>query len=241
MKHAPKTPDQHRLYVVGDIHGRVDLLDRLLAMIEADALRHGKKKLKLIFLGDYVDRGIDSRGVIERLMKNFAAKLEPIFIRGNHDDMFVQFVKGDLGIARPWLSLGGAAALGSYGINTLSGIVSGKIETLHHDVVTKVPASHIEFLENTVLSVTYGDYYFVHAGVRPGVPLEKQKPVDQMSIRGDFLFSDVAFGKIVVHGHTIKAEPEIKHNRIGIDTGAFATGILTCMVLDGTSLNFMST
>jgi len=241
LKAPAKTPDHHRLYVIGDIHGRVDLLDRLLAMIEADALKHAKKKLKLIFLGDYIDRGIDSRGVIERLMRDFAGKLEPIFIRGNHDEMFMQFMKGDLSISQSWLSLGGAAALASYGINSLSGIGKGKLETLHRDVSAKVPPAHIEFLENTVLSVTYGDYYFVHAGVRPGTPFEKQRPVDQMGIRGDFLFSDFDFGKIIVHGHTIQAEPEVKKNRIGIDTGAFATGRLTCLILDGADRKFIET
>lgn len=242
MKQASHTPENHRLYAVGDIHGRMDLLDRLLAMIEADAMDHKKRKKKLIFLGDYIDRGLDSRGVIERLSGNFAAGLEPIFIRGNHDERFMQFMGGQIEVAPAWLNLGGAAALASYGVNAFGGVDSRhRLEVMHQHIVEKVPAAHKEFLDNTVISATYGDYYFVHAGVRPGVPLGQQDPMDQMTIRGDFLLSDEDFGKIIVHGHTIRPEPEVKPNRIGIDTGAFATGRLTCLVLDKAERSFLQT
>jgi len=241
MKHSPQTPPQHRLYVIGDIHGRLDLLERLLSMIEADALGHDKTHKKLIFVGDYVDRGLDSRGVITRLLKKFTAGLEPIFLRGNHDEMFLRFAQGDFEIAQAWLSLGGTAALASYSIRTLGYTDKAQMQTLHSEVQSKVPSEHIAFLENTVLSATFGDYYFVHAGIKPGVPLEKQDPIDQMTIRGAFLFCEDEFDKVIIHGHTIRPEPEVKHNRIGIDTGAFATGCLTCLILDGSSHTFLST
>ena len=242
MKNAPTTPLNHRLYVIGDVHGRLDLMNQLIAMVEEDSRAHPSKKKVLIFLGDYIDRGLDSRGVMERLIGGFGPAFETVFIRGNHDDMFLQFMKGHIEIGPSWLSLGGAAALASYGINSLSGVGGkGKLETLYKDVCAKMPDSHIAFASKTVMSATFGDYHFVHAGIRPRIALEKQNPVDQMCIRGDFLFSEEDFGKIIVHGHTIRPEPEIKRNRIGIDTGAFATGCLTCLVLDGTARKFLST
>lgn len=241
MKRTPRTPDGTRLYAVGDIHGRLDLLTRLLAMIESDALAYPEKSKKLIFLGDYVDRGLDSKGVIARLLGEFAAGLEPAFIRGNHDEMLRQFIEGDLDVAPGWIQLGGASTLASYGVNPFAPGAGNKNQKLRDDLLARMPPEHKEFLDNTVFSVSFGDYYFVHAGVRPGIPLSDQKPDDQMWIRGDFLFSSSDFDKMVVHGHTIKTEPEDKENRIGIDTGAFATGRLTCLVLDGEEKSFLAT
>lgn len=227
---------------MGDIHGRLDLLNQMLARIEEDAEKHKNKKKVVVFLGDYIDRGLDSCGVLDRLIKGLPSHLSPVYIRGNHDDMFLQFMRGNIEVAPAWLSLGGAAALASYGINSLSGVGGkGKLETLFKDVKAKVAPSHIDFLKKTILSATYGHYYFVHAGIRPSVPLDKQNPQDQMTIRGDFLFSDEHFGRVIVHGHTIRPEPEIKRNRIGIDTGAFATGKLTCLILDETQRQFITT
>jgi serine/threonine protein phosphatase 1 len=242
MKHPFATPSNHRLYAVGDVHGRLDLLNQLIETIEIDARPHRTKKKVLIFLGDYIDRGLDSRGVIERLLAGFEPTFKTIFLRGNHEDMFLQFMRGHIDIGPSWLSLGGAAALASYGINSLSGVGGkGKLETLYKDVCANVPESHVEFVSQTLMSVTFGDYHFVHAGVRPNISLDKQNPVDQMCIRGDFLFSEEDFGKMIVHGHTIRPEPEVKRNRIGIDTGAFATGVLTCLVMEGTNRKFLST
>jgi serine/threonine protein phosphatase 1 len=231
MPTSPQTLPDQRLYAIGDIHGRVDLLNRLLSMIEADARQFPLKSRKIIFLGDYVDRGLDSRGVLARLIQPMPVGLEAIFLRGNHDDMLMQFLAGDDDVLSGWLQLGGASTLASYGVNPFS--AAGQPETLRQALALKVPAEHTLFLENTVFSVTFGDYTFVHAGLRPGVPLSQQTDDDKMWIRGDFLFSDFSFETMVVHGHTIKPEAEIKTNRIGIDTGAFATGHLTCLVLDG--------
>ncbi len=240
-KPLPSTPAATRLYAIGDVHGRLDLLTRLLAMIEADATQHADKKKKLIFLGDYVDRGLDSRGVIERLTGGFAANLVPHFLRGNHEEMLLSMVKGDLSVAPVWLQLGGTATAASYGVSVFGGIQKHKAEALHKSLSEKMPPAHRLFLEDTLFAVTYGDYYFVHAGVRAGIPLEKQKPQDQLWMRGDFLASTANFGKVVVHGHTISPEPDIRPNRIGIDTGAYASGRLTCLILDGETHSFLQT
>ncbi len=240
-KPLPSTPHATRLYIVGDIHGRLDLLTRLLAMIEADATHHEDKKKKLIFLGDYVDRGLDSRGVIDRLTGGFAAGLAPIFLRGNHEEMLLAMIKGDLSVAPVWLQLGGTATAASYGVSVFGGIQKQKMEALHKSLAEKMPPAHSAFLEDTLSAVTYGDYYCVHAGVRTGIPLEKQKEQDQLWIRGDFLASTADFGKIIVHGHTISPEPDIRPNRIGIDTGAYASGRLTCLILDGKARSFLQT
>ncbi|HAX91553.1 MAG TPA: serine/threonine protein phosphatase [Rhodospirillaceae bacterium] len=241
MRKKPSAPPETRLYVVGDIHGRLDLLTRLLAMIEANATQLTGKTKKLVFLGDYIDRGIDSRGVLERLTGSFAAGLEPIFLRGNHDEMMRLFLKGDLTVAPSWLQWGGAATVASYGVNAFNGVGEQKIDALYKSFSEKVPPAHQAFLEKTIFSATFGDYYFVHAGVKEGVPLEAQQPEDQLWARGDFLTSRTTYDKLIIHGHTISAEPEVKHNRIGIDTGAYATGHLTCLMLDGTKRAFLQT
>lgn len=236
-----RTPENTCLYAVGDIHGRLDLLTRLLARIEEEAAARPTLDNKLIFLGDYIDRGVDSRGVIERLLKPFAGGISPVFLRGNHEDILLRFMEGALGIAPLWLRSGGAAAVASYGINPYSLQNAGKLEALRADLLKNFPEDHRSFLDNTLYAVTFGDYYFVHAGVRPGVKLPQQKPEDQMWIREDFLNYPKGMGKMIVHGHTIRPEPEVKPNRIGIDTGAYATGHLTCLVMEGTERRFFST
>lgn len=245
MKKAPSTPKNFRLYAVGDIHGRQDLLARLLAMIESDALAHPEKTNRLIFLGDYIDRGVDSCGVIDHLLRPLAPNLKPIFLRGNHEDLLLRFLNDDMEIAPLWLHFGGSATIASYGVNPYPLGTSAehpqKLQKLREALLKALPSAHRAFIENTLLAVTYGDYYFVHAGVRPGVLLRKQRPEDQMWIRDAFLSHTEAMEKIIVHGHTIRAEVDVQPNRIGIDTGAYASGQLTCLVLDGTERQFFST
>ena len=241
MNDHASTPPNHRLYVVGDIHGRLDLLTRLLAMIEADALHYPDKTRKLIFLGDYIDRGLDSRGVLERLTQPFTQGLEVLFLRGNHDDRMIRFLEGQFDVVSTWLQYGGIATFASYGVNATAGIPQSKLPTLRDELKNKVPQAHQDFLHRTLFAATFGDYYFVHAGVNPALTLEEQRPADQMWIRDVFLDSGIDFGKIIVHGHTIVAEPENRANRIGIDTGAFASGTLTCLVLDGPDRSFFTT
>lgn len=241
MGERASTPPNYRLYAIGDIHGRLDLLTRLLARIEKDAASYPDKKKRLIFLGDYVDRGVESKQVLDRLTDAFVEGLDPVFLRGNHDDLFLSFLKGDLSVAPTWLQLGGSATLASYGLNPFGAINPSKLPSLREALLKVLPPAHPVFLKETLFAVTYGDYYFVHAGVRPGVPLNRQKAEDQMWIRGDFIFYPKGMGKMIIHGHTIHTEPDVKPNRIGIDTGAFATGKLTCLVLDGTTRAFLST
>ncbi len=241
MGRAAATPKNLRLYAIGDIHGRLDLLTRLLAMVEEDAVAHPKKLKKLIFLGDYIDRGVDSKGVVQRLTEPFGAGLTPVFLRGNHDDRLIRFLDGELDVAMAWLELGGAATLASYGVNPFSGGKNDRFRHLHAELSKVFPAEHRAFLDKTEFSVSFGDYYFVHAGVKPGVLLEDQRPEDQMWIRGEFLNHPKGMGKMIVHGHTIADAPDVRPNRIGLDTGAFATGRLTCLVMDGEERSFLST
>ena len=238
---SPHTPENLLVYVIGDIHGRIDLLIRLMKLIKADAAQHPSRKKELIFLGDYIDRGVDSRSVIDFLLTCLPKNMKKTFLRGNHDDRLLNFLNGDLDQARDWLALGGSATLVSYGINPYRANVIHDLKALHKAMIEKVPAAHRAFLAATEIDATRGDYYFVHAGVRPGIPMEKQTSEDRLWIRHDFLGSAHDHGKVVVHGHSILPEPDQQPNRIGIDTGAYATGILTCLALYGSTQRFLST
>jgi len=237
----PHVPEGLLLYVIGDIHGRIDLLARLMKLIKTDATQHPSPKKELIFLGDYIDRGVDSKGVIDYLLTRLPKDMKITFLRGNHDDRLLNFLNGDLNQAPDWLALGGMATLVSYGINPYRANVIHDLKALHKAMIEKIPAEHRAFLKATKIDTTRGDYYFVHAGVRPGVPIEKQTSEDRLWIRHDFLGSAHDHGKVIVHGHSILPEPDIQHNRVGIDTGAYATGILTCLVLQGSTQRFLST
>lgn len=239
MIKQPLTPPHHRLYAIGDIHGRLDLLDRLLDKIRADMAACPALDKTIIFLGDYIDRGLDSRGVLDRLANLSIEGAQTCLLRGNHDDMLLRFLDGDNAVLAGWLQLGGASTLTSYGVNPFS--AAGKPDILRKALAERIPAAHLAFLRATVFSVTFGGYTFVHAGLRPGVDEARQSNEDKMWIRGDFLFSSHRFDTIVVHGHTIKSTPEVQTNRIGIDTGAFASGHLTCLVLDGKDRSFLTT
>jgi serine/threonine protein phosphatase 1 len=237
----PRLPEDMLLYVIGDIHGRLDLLMRLMKLIEADAAARPVGPKELIFLGDYIDRGVDSKGVIDYLQEQLPAEIKKTFLRGNHDDRMLRFLKGDLEQAPDWLMLGGTATLVSYGINPFRANVVQDLKALHRTVVEKVPKDHRAFLEATEIDATRGDYYLVHAGVRPGIPFKKQTQEDRLWIRYEFLGSKADHGKMIVHGHSILPEPDVQPNRIGIDTGAYATGTLTCLVLHGATQRFLST
>lgn len=241
MKKLPATPANHRLYVVGDIHGRADLLTKILSLIEANAAKHPTKIKKLIFLGDYVNRGVDSRAVIERLTQSFAHDIEPTFLRGNHEERLMQLLDGQFSVSKSMLRFGGDAAFASYGVMVAPTVNDEQFEKAANKFIGVFPPHHKKFLNNTLFSTTFGDYYFVHAGARPGTLLHEQEAKDQLWIRQDFMTTDYVFEKMVIHGHTISDKPDIQHNRIGIDTGAYATGQLTCLVLDGTKRMTMKT
>ncbi|NYZ15135.1 serine/threonine protein phosphatase [Azospirillum sp. RWY-5-1] len=238
---AAAVPRGVRVYAVGDVHGRLDLLDQLLDRIEADARTAGDRARYLVFLGDYVDRGPQSRGVIERLIAGPPPGFGAIHLKGNHEASFLGFLE-DVRVGPGWFRYGGLATLASYGVTPPP--EDAPVERLlqvQGDLREAVPPHHQRFLERLKPSVTIGDYVFVHAGVRPGVPLPRQKETDLLWIREEFLKSNVDHGKVVVHGHTISIEPELRGNRIGIDTGAYATHRLTCVVLEDTDRRFLTT
>lgn len=235
----PSAPDGMRVYAVGDIHGRSDLLNRMLGLIEADAAEHADATAEVIFLGDYIDRGIDSRGVIQRFCQPMPHGMKATFMRGNHESVMMQFLDGDLEILSGWTRFGGLATLASYGI--APAIMQKGAAAVFAALNEKLPDEHRAFLNATRISETRGDYFFAHAGARPGIPLTQQSDEDCLWIRRDFLEGARPFEKTVVHGHSVQFEPDIGPTRIGIDTGAYATGKLTCLVLQGAEQVFLAT
>jgi serine/threonine protein phosphatase 1 len=238
MNKAQGNETDRTLYAVGDIHGRADLLAALEKLIVADLRHRGGKDALLIFLGDYVDRGPRSSAVIERLVQGFA--LPSAHLRGNHEQILLDFLDdpelGDL-----WRRNGGMETLASYGVDVGEIALGRGFARTARDLRSRIPAAHLSFLNGLKLSLTVGRYFFCHAGVRPGVPLEAQAADDLMWIREPFILSRADFGKIVVHGHTPVETPELLPNRINIDTGAFLTGKLTCLAIDGAATRFLST
>ena len=241
-KPAPRreVPPGRRIYAIGDIHGRADLLEELLAAIEADDSQRPAADTLLVFLGDLVDRGPNSRQVVERLMR-LSEGSQPIrFLMGNHEEVFLRAVRGDVKALRFLIKIGGRATILSYGISP-EDYASLDFESLAERLHDLVPQSHVDFLSAFEQWIEVGDYLFVHAGIRPGIDLADQKSSDLRWIRDDFLDSRDDFGKLVVHGHSITDDVDVRANRIGIDTGAFASGQLTAIGLEGAERWFLST
>lgn len=236
-------PPGARIYVVGDIHGRADLLRKLLTQIETDAAAAPGQDRQLIFLGDYVDRGYYSREVIEILRAGLPDGLTRFFLRGNHEEIMLRFLDGDLSIANNWFVYGGRETIASYGLPPppQGKVTPPALQKIHEEFSSQIPENHVDFLRSTQLYHQSGDYIFVHAGLRPGLPLALQAREDLLYIRNEFLHSDEDFGGCVVHGHTVSAAPVVRHNRIGIDTGAYATAKLTCLILEGSEYRFLQT
>jgi serine/threonine protein phosphatase 1 len=234
-RRAPPTTGGRLVYAVGDIHGRLDLLNPLIETIVADAvgLRPERKPL-LIFLGDYVDRGPASAGVVERILKlSHKPAFEVHTLKGNHEEALLQFLE-DPEFGQTWATHGGLATLASYGVQPPAGRLDPEGWRKARDTFEAVlPARHRAFYEGLDLTAEVGDYLFVHAGVRPGVPLAAQVERDLLWIRGEFLEASGPFDKVVVHGHTPMQEPQILDHRLGLDTGAYATGVLTAVRLQG--------
>lgn len=236
----PRVPAGDLVYAVGDLHGRADLLDDMRARIEADAAAGAADRRWIVYLGDYVDRGPDVRGVIDRLLAGPPAGFEQVCLMGNHEAWLLDFLR-DARAGNGWLMNGGGATLASYGVATRRLGPLGRLEALRAAFDEALPDAHRRFLSELRLMWRLGDYAFVHAGVRPGTPLEGQDEHDLLWIREEFLAAPDDFGAVVVHGHTIEDAPVVLPNRIGLDTGAFATGRLTCLVLDGTERRFLQT
>jgi serine/threonine protein phosphatase 1 len=228
---TPYLPDGLRIYAIGDVHGRFDLLRATIDKIEADLRTSPAERTIEIFVGDYIDRGPQSREVVDWLLEAPPLGDERICLLGNHEDMLLSALAdaSDLPI---WLQNGGDATLASYG---------ARWPASPEAIRAALPERHLDFYSRLDLTAEFGTYFFVHAGVDPNRPLNDQDPHDLVWIREPFHRSTADFGRIVVHGHTPVIEPDIRGNRINIDTGAVFTGHLTCLVLEGTSRRILQT
>ena len=229
-------PPDHFVVAVGDLHGRLDLLEQLWTKIDAASRLSAARQRTLIFIGDYVDRGLQSAQLVERLLDGFPG-FETVYLKGNHDETLLQFLI-DPAIGEAWRNFGGLETLSSYGV--AHGAGKSWAQT-RGEFASVLPTTHEAFFKNLRLYHVIGDYIFVHAGLKPRVPLEEQRESDLLWIRDEFLESPVNFGRTVVHGHTPADAPEVRNNRIGIDTGAYMTGNLTAVVLEGRTRQFLST
>jgi serine/threonine protein phosphatase 1 len=232
-------PPGQRIYAVGDIHGCLDLLDELLALIDRDLALRPTERAVFVFLGDYIDRGPASRETIDRLIE-LGESRECQFLKGNHELIAIKCLS-DPGLFDRWMRLGGMETLVSYGVAPASPASGKQIVELQAAFHRALPQTHFRFFRDLQTSFTCGDFFFVHAGVRPRVELSRQIENDLLWIREEFLVSNEDFGKIVVHGHTPTREVEVAPNRIDIDTGAFATGRLTCLVIEESWLSVIDT
>jgi diadenosine tetraphosphatase ApaH/serine/threonine PP2A family protein phosphatase len=225
-----------RIYAIGDIHGRLDLLERAIVAIRRDVERHGPAALT-VTIGDYIDRGPQSRGVLDCLATN-PFPTPYVALKGNHEALLEGFL-ADPGLGPFWARQGGLETLQSYGVIIDPLGRDADFVDAARQLHGVLPAAHVDFLRSLKISFSRGRYFFCHAGVRPGLPLERQSEEDMLWIRDEFLVSRADFGMIVVHGHTPVVQPEVLPNRIGIDTGAFASGRLTCAVLDDDGCRFL--
>lgn len=218
------------VYAVGDIHGRLDLLDRLLADIDADCAARGAIVHHIIFLGDLIDRGADSAGVVTRLMAYRQAAPNVRLLLGNHEEVLLLALEGNREALRLFDRIGGRETLLSYGVSAAE-LIRADFDRLEDILRHAIPQEHIDFLQGFEDMIVIGDYVFVHAGINPRLSLDKQRVADLRWIRDRFLDHDGPLEKMVVHGHTIAREVEWRPNRIGIDTGAFVHGRLTALCL----------
>ena len=235
--HAPKGK---RAYAVGDIHGRDDLLELLITEIERDIASRPPADNYVVFLGDYVDRGPGSRAVIERLSSLGAAAFTPIYLIGNHEEVLLRLLAGERGLLASWLRFGGAECCQSYGLDPKK--LGRQDERVALGSLRQaIPERHAEFLRGLVDTFRFGDYLFVHAGIRPGVDLREQSQLDLRWIRAAFLDDRTDHGFLVIHGHTISEAIDERPNRIGIDTGAYRSGVLSAIGLEGADRWYLST
>ena len=242
---AARLPEGKRVYAVGDIHGSCEALRALHGGIRADAAQAATQGASLdnliVYLGDYVDRGMQSRQVLDYLLSDPMPEFTKVYLKGNHDDAMLRFLE-DSNLGPTWFSYGGDATVFSYGVRTPAKATGPeRFEKMREQFEAVIPPAHVEFLRNLKLRYELGDYLFVHAGVKPSRPLDQQEAFDLMWIRDEFTESQQDFGRIVVHGHTVTETPDIRRNRIGIDTGAYSSGILTCLILEADQRYFLAT
>lgn len=233
---AASLPDGQRVYAVGDVHGCIDLFDALRAYIEEDDAARGPAETVVILLGDLVDRGPDSAGVL-RAARAWQQQRAVRILCGNHEEMFLRGRK-DLEVLRHFLRHGGKETILSFGVDPAA-FAAATMEEAQAMLCDAVPADVLAFIETMEDRIALGDYLFVHAGVDPRLPLEEQRTGELRWIREPFLSHPDSFGPVVVHGHSIREEAEDKGNRIGIDTGAYMSGKLTALMLEGTQRRFL--
>jgi len=236
---SPNPDAATRCYVIGDIHGRLDLLDNMIELIARDVEHGNAGRCLTVTLGDYVDRGLNSRGVLDRLASN-PFRTPYVALKGNHELMLEQFLE-DPSTAENWRRFGGLETLYSFGIPVDEVKIGKGFERASEMLRAVIPREHLDFLSSLKTSLNLEKFFLCHAGVRPGVALDCQNVEDLLWIRTDFLDSQADFGKTIVHGHTPCEWPEDLPNRINIDTGAYITGRLTSVVLDGESYRFLFT
>jgi serine/threonine protein phosphatase 1 len=229
-----RLPDGLRIYAIGDIHGCADLLKAVLLQIDLDCTLYPSPRSIVVFLGDYIDRGPASREVLDLLLEYERGK-ETVFLKGNHDAFLHRFLS-DPAFLDEWRLCGGLETLVSYGLKPSINPDALERTRLASELARSIPKRHLQFLESLRLSFNSGSFLFAHAGIRPGVPIRKQMEEDLLWIREEFLFYEQPFEKYVVHGHTPVSAPDIRSNRINIDTGAFATGRLTCVAIEGSMI-----
>lgn len=223
-------PQGIRLYAIGDVHGRLDLLEKMHERIAGEIERDRPADWRIIHLGDYVDRGPASRGVLDFLIAARGRDERMITLAGNHDIGFLDF------LAAPskeslFMQFGGIETAASYDVRF--GRIFRDLDRFHADLARAMPQAHASFIRSCGFSVSFGDFFFCHAGIRPDVPLDRQSPDDLIWIRNEFLHHPTLHPKVVVHGHTITREPEVLANRVNVDTGAWRSGVLTALVVDG--------
>lgn len=228
----PVLPPGLLVYAIGDIHGRDDLFSDLLARIDRDRGQRTYESCALVLLGDLVDRGPDSDKVVERALSLSSHFDRVHHLIGNHEECMISALSGDVRALRYFARIGGDATIRSY-LRDDTLYENASFEELSELFRQRVPSAHIDFLRRGEDMVRYGDYAFVHAGVRPGVALDRQAVSDLRWIREEFLSASDPFGAMVVHGHTISDQVEMRPNRIGIDTGAYCTGALTALGVEG--------
>jgi serine/threonine protein phosphatase 1 len=223
----PAAPDGIVIYAIGDIHGRFDLLDALGARIDRDVETEQSKTSIEIYLGDYIDRGPDSSSVIDWLL-NRQQDRNVMFLRGNHESVLEEFLAREIEF-KDWRQIGGFETLVSYGVDHVLFHDTYNDDEIRHELAASFPPAHRQFLNGLATAIDIGAYFFVHAGVRPGIPLDDQAERDCLWIRDEFLEHEDNFERIIVHGHSPVSEPEFVSNRINLDTGAYATGRLSCL------------
>ena len=236
-RRLPRVPDHARIYAIGDIHGRADLIEDMFKRIDAHLASNPIQYAIEVYLGDYVDRGPASRDVLDLLVARKQSR-RTVFLKGNHETYITDF-GANPALLEDWQRVGGLETLLSYGITPSLNADAATQLQLAAALDRIMPEHHRQFLGELKSFYICGDYFFVHAGVRPGIPLAKQKDEDLLWIRHDFLSCEDNFGKIIVHGHTPVLQPGVHSNRINIDTGAYATGRLTCLILQNDEIGFL--